>query len=152
MKTRNSVKRPSRFWFCLFGALLFTASVEIVFQRARAADDEQVAATYSRGVLRVSIPYQLPRAGAGRLTVEVLDPEDKVLGRSEQNVVASDGKGRWQAEIQLEKAPAVEDLAWHRVRYRFAYSGSQEAALRGTESISQILRMRWFTSWASNPI
>ena len=35
----------------------------------------------------------------------------------------------------------MEDLAWHRIRYRFAYGGSQEAALRGTESISQILRM-----------
>ena len=131
----------TRFWFCLFGALLFTASVEIVSQRVRAADDEQAAATYSRGILRVTIPYQLPRTGAGRLTVEVLDPEDKALGRSEQNVDASDGKGRWQAEIHMEKALAIEDLAWQRVRYRFTYSGSAEAALRGTESISQILRM-----------
>jgi uncharacterized protein YfaS (alpha-2-macroglobulin family) len=131
----------SRFWFCLFGALLFTASVEIVSQRVRAADDEQAVATYSRGVLRVTIPYQLPRAGAGRLTVELLDPEDKALGRSEQNVDASDGKGRWQAEIHMEKALAIEDLAWQRVRYRFAYTGSAYEALRGTESISQILRM-----------
>src|SRR5208337_4542450 len=31
--------------------------------------------------------------------------------------------------------------AWHRVRYRFAYMGSQDAAIEGTESVSQILRM-----------
>ena len=141
MTTRNGVNPRSRFWFCLFGALLFIASVEIAFQGVRAADDESIAATYSRGVLRVTIPYQLPRAGAGRLTVEVLDPEDRVLGRSERNVEAGDGKGRWQEEIQLEKPPTVEDLAWHRVRYRFAYTGAKDAALQGTESISQILRM-----------
>ena len=65
MKTRNGVESTSRFWFCLLGALLFTASVAIVLQSARAAEDEQAAATYSRGVLRVTIPYQLPRASRG---------------------------------------------------------------------------------------
>ena len=141
MKTRNGVKRMSKSWFCLLGAALSIASVEIVLQDVRAAGEGSLAATYSRGVLRVTIPYQLPRAGAGRLTVEVLDPEDGVLGRSERNVEATDGTGRWEEEIPLEKRPAVEDLAWHRVRYRFAYSGSQDAALERTESISQILRM-----------
>jgi uncharacterized protein YfaS (alpha-2-macroglobulin family) len=141
MKNRNGVKRPSKFRLCLIGALLFVASVEIVLRDVRAAGDESVSATYSRGVLRVTVPYQLPRAGAGRLTVEVLTPEDDVLGHSERNVETTDRNGRWQEEIRLEKPPAVEDLAWHRVRYRFAYSGSQEAALEGIESISQILRM-----------
>jgi hypothetical protein len=136
----NVPKRTSRFCLCLLGALLLIASVKIVLQDVRAAGDETVAATYSRGVLRVTIPYQLPRAGVGRLMVEVLDPEDRVLGRVEQNV-ETEGKGSWQQDVLLEKDLTVEDLAWHRVRYGFTYSGAKDAATEGTESISQILRM-----------
>ena len=134
MKIRKEIR------LCLLGALLFTAAVEMVFQDVRAAGDETVVATYSRGVLRVTLPYQLPRAGDGRLTVEVLDPEDRVLGRLEQHVEA-DERGRWQQQIALDTALPLEDLAWHRLRYRFTYGGEGGAALDDTESISQILHM-----------
>jgi uncharacterized protein YfaS (alpha-2-macroglobulin family) len=50
------------------------------------------------------------------------------------------GQGRWQDQIKLEKALPLDDLVWHRVRYRFEYDDKQTAALEGTESISQILR------------
>ena len=33
-------------------------------------------ATYSQGILRLTVPYQALQAGAGRFTVEVLNPED----------------------------------------------------------------------------
>jgi MG2 domain/Alpha-2-macroglobulin bait region domain len=51
------------------------------------------------------------------------------------------GVGRWQTEVRLDKAPALDDLVWHRVRYRFEYGDRSEMGLEGTESISQILRM-----------
>jgi hypothetical protein len=50
------------------------------------------------------------------------------------------GQGRWQDQIKLEKPLPLDDLVWHRVRYRFEYDDKQTAALEGTESISQILR------------
>ena len=34
----------------------------------------------------------------------------------------------------------MDDLVWHRVRYRFEYDDDKSAGLEGTESISQILR------------
>jgi hypothetical protein len=42
--------------------------------------------------------------------------------------------------MALAKAPALEDLVWHRLRYRFTYADHKEAAAQGTESISEILQ------------
>ena len=97
-------------------------------------------ATYSQGLLRVTIPYHALRAGVGRLTMEVLDPEDHVLARREQRVEVTDRQGRWQDEIKLDHALSLEDLVWHRLRYWFEYDGAEHVATEGTESISEILR------------
>jgi uncharacterized protein YfaS (alpha-2-macroglobulin family) len=129
-------------WFFVLAASLIIAPLLIVqsFQGAGSAPDESLVATYSHGALRVTIPYHAPHIGAGQLTVEVLDPEDKVLGSSERRVDVSVGKGQWREELKLATAPATETLVWHRLRYRFAYDDQKDAAIQGTESISQILR------------
>ena len=62
------------------------------------------AATYSSGSLQLTIPYQAPSAGTGRLVVEVPDPDDQVLGRAERQVSVSTGRGRWKEEIKLAKS------------------------------------------------
>src|SRR5258708_4483504 len=111
------------------------------FQTAPPANAGPAAATYSHGTLHATIPYQTPRSGAGLLTVEVLNPEDEVVGRAERRLAAGAQKGTWQEEIKLEKPLGIEDLAWHRLRYRFAYSDKTDEVVEGTESISQILRM-----------
>jgi hypothetical protein len=100
---------------------------------------------YSRGHLHArgsARDHSLSRCSLGRrkLTVEVLDPEDKVLGHAETQVSIGEGYGRWREDIRLDKALGVDDLVWHRVRYRYAYDDQKAAALEGTESISQILR------------
>ncbi|MGO9615806.1 MAG: MG2 domain-containing protein [Bryobacteraceae bacterium] len=122
-------------------ALLVLTSVAIIgtVYRAHAADSDTPTAIYSRGALHVEIPYTAPRAGAGVLTIEVLNPEDGVLGRSERRVSVAEGKGAWRADVKLDKQLATEDLVWHRVRYRFQYSGDAGAAIQGADSISQIL-------------
>jgi len=97
-------------------------------------------ATYSHGLLHVAIPYHAARGGAGQLTIEVLDPEDNVLGRVERRVEVAEGQGRWQDEIKLEKQLPLDDLVWHRLRYRFQYDGRNDARLEATESISRIIR------------
>jgi len=129
----------TRWW--LAAALLVFVSLGIVrsFQGIT-ADARTATVTYSNGTLHAAIPYQAARAGAGELTVEVLNPEDEVLGRVRRSATVSGAAGVWRDEIRLARALAVEDLAWHRLRYRFVYSGSQEAAIEGTESISEILR------------
>jgi uncharacterized protein YfaS (alpha-2-macroglobulin family) len=96
--------------------------------------------THSLAWLRLSIPYHAAHAGTGRLKMEVLDPEDQVLGSAERQMTVSAGQGRWQDEIKLAKPLPLEDLVWHRVRYHFEYDDVKLAGLGGTESISQILR------------
>jgi uncharacterized protein YfaS (alpha-2-macroglobulin family) len=101
------------------------------------------SATYVHGVLDLTIPYHADHAGAGQLTVEVLDPEDHVLGHIEQRVEVAEGKGQWRERVRLEKPLAIDELVWHRARYRFEYAdgkGAKSLRIEGTESISEILR------------
>lgn len=145
MEASDGCKSPSGLWLFLLPALLVAALLVItailaVQQFEAASPEARPGATYSHGVLDVTIPYHDARAGAGQLVVEVLDPEDQVLGRAEQHVDVAEGTGRWQEQIKLTKALAVEDLVWNRVRYRFEYSDGKSAAINGTESISRILR------------
>jgi uncharacterized protein YfaS (alpha-2-macroglobulin family) len=128
--------------FFLFTLTLFLALTALWGLRSfqASARPASTVATYSQGLLHLTIPYHSTRAGAGQLTMEVLDPEDNVLGRTERGAVVAEGPGQWQDTIKLEKLLPVDDLVWHRVHYRFAYDDQKIAALEGTESISQILR------------
>ena len=107
---------------------------------SQAPTEERLSATYSHGVVHAIIPYQAPYAGRGKLTVEILDPEDHAIGYAERTADAG-AKGVWREDIALTKPMPVEELVWHRLRYRFSYTGSQDAIAEDTESISQILRM-----------
>src|SRR5580704_4149176 len=138
---RNDSSRAwlSACWFVFLGTVMAGAMI-IATQPSGAANEEPVVATHSHGVLNVTIPYQAGHSGAGRLTVEVLDPEDQVLAREEHSVEISAGKGRWQQEIKLQNSLAYEDLVWQRLHYRFEYSDTKHEGLEGTESIAQIVR------------
>ena len=111
----------------------------IAMHCAQRAGCESVTATLSKDTLSIAIPYHAARAGSGELLVEILDPEDKVLGKAERNVKVVDGDGSLQQFVTADHAVALEDLVWERVHYRFAYSGEKSAAFEGTASISQIL-------------
>ena len=129
----NSVRIPLFF----FAGLLLLVPVIYSFTQA---SGESFIATYSRGALTVTIPYHASRAGSGRLVVEILDPEDQILGRAEQNVDIAKGDGNWRRDVTLEKPVSFDDLVWDRVRYRFEYSGDTSPAFEETKSISEILR------------
>jgi hypothetical protein len=122
-------------------ALLLTVSTLLLVHPFLGANGLPGVATYSRGVLHVSIPYHATHAGSGRLTLEVLDPENHVFGRIEKSVEVVPGASEWKEELKLDKAPALEDLVWHRLRYHFVYDDGRYADLQDTESIGQILRM-----------
>jgi hypothetical protein len=128
--------------FLLLASLLAIASALILktLQNAEAAQGSALTATYAGGTLRVTIPYHGLHSGAGQLSVEVLDADDVVVGKSERRVETGVGTGSWREEIMLPKPPSMDDLVWHRVRYRFLYADQKERAAQGTESISEILR------------
>ena len=137
MDTGDHPSNSARFILFTLTALLATLPLQ---QFHAAGAEPSAAATYSHGLLRLTIPYHAHSAGMGRLTIEVLDPEDDVVGRDERHAEIAAGHGEWQDEIKLEKPLPLNDLVWHRLRYRFKYDGGQSSELEGTESISQILR------------
>ncbi len=140
MDSGNQRVNPARLLIFIVAAFL-TITAFVALQPFQASGGSlATVATYSHGLLHLTITYGAVRAGAGKLTLEVLDPEDNVLGRVERHVDVVRGKGRWQDEIKLEKPLPLDDLVWHRVRYRFEYDDKTTAALEGIESISQILR------------
>jgi hypothetical protein len=99
------------------------------------------SATYSHGVLRVVIPYRAEHEGSGRLRVDVVDPEDRVIGQIERPDELAKGSSQLKAELKLDKPLALEELVWHRVRYGFRYDDPKVESLEGVESISSILRL-----------
>src|SRR5947207_3318505 len=139
VNARNERSNASRYLLAAGGALLLIA-VLVMIPSFYTASGATAVATYSRGVLHVSIPYRAGHSGPGQLVIEVLDPEDEVLGRVERRMEIVEGNGRWLQEIKLEKPLALEDVVWHRVRYRFEFNDKKDDAIEGTESISQILR------------
>ena len=130
----------SRFWLFLVPLALIIAGLVTVESFEAAGDESKPSVTYSNGTLHLAIPYDANQPGSGQLTMEVLDPEDQVLGRAQRRVDVVRGTGLWQEEIKLKKSLSIDELVWHRVRYRFEYSEGKGAAIEGVESISQILR------------
>src|ERR1700681_292590 len=128
--------------FTLVLVAAFLTMLGFVFQQPfqAASHVSSPVATYSQGLLRLTIPYEALHAGTGRFTVEVLDPEDQAIGHTQQQVKITARNGQLQSEVRPEKPLAIDDLVWHRVRYRFEYDDdAKKPDLEGTESISQIL-------------
>jgi uncharacterized protein YfaS (alpha-2-macroglobulin family) len=119
---------------------LFAIVISVAFLNSQIATDTAPVATYFHGTLKVTIPYDSPRAGAGQLSVDVLDPEDGVLAHTQKRITLTSGAGHWQEELKLNTPLLADDLIWYRLRYRFTYAVAHQPPLEGTESISQILR------------
>jgi hypothetical protein len=128
----------------LAGGLLALAAGSVALltslSQAQSKDAAPVSATYLHGVMHLAFAYSAPRGGEGDLIVEAVDPEDGVVGRFDRNVYVTAGHGFREQDLALAGAPAVEDLVWHRLRYRFIYRGDHEAAWQGVIAISRILR------------
>jgi uncharacterized protein YfaS (alpha-2-macroglobulin family) len=134
MQTRRYTLLLQRLLLLSLALLLLAAAYP------RPSEAHSATATFTHGVLSVSIPYQSERQGPGVLVAEILDPEDHVLGRTERAVAITKGDGAWQQSIAPAKPIALEDLVWQRVRYRFQYEDAGVPAISGVEAISRILR------------
>ena len=122
-------------------AASMTAGVMFLVLPFLGAKSAGSAASYSHGTLHLNLPYHAKHDGMGTLTIEVLDPENRTIGRVEKTAQIAEGNSQWTEEVKLEKALPVDELVWHRLRYRFEYEGEQYPGIENTESISQILRM-----------
>jgi len=120
--------------------VLFCGSVAVFTTFAQSGEAGPVHATYVHGVLHVETPFDAPRAGDGTLNIELLDPEDRVVGEVNTPVYVQARRGLPQQSIAIRGELPVEDLVWHRLRYRFAYKDEQKPALDGIVSVSRVLR------------
>lgn len=120
---------------------LLTAGVLFLASRSLSEPREsEPVATYSHGILHVSLPFLTPRNGSGELNIEVLDPEDRSVGTISQRISVRSGAGLPNENIAITGGLSMDDLVWHRLRYRFTYTGDAKPAFEGVTSISQILR------------
>src|SRR5258708_25154929 len=117
METSDGHTTPSRFWLLFIPALLAVATLVTVqnFQAAGGGSggNAGLSATYTHGILGLTIPYRAVRDGAGQLTVEVLDPEDHVLGSVARHIDVAQGQGRWLEQIKRGKPFAFRDVRLH---------------------------------------
>jgi len=96
--------------FITVAVLTITALLTVQLKQVEGSSPSP-AATYSHGSLHLTIPYQASSAGTGRLIVEVLDPNDHVLGHAEQQLSVSTGPGRWKDEINCGAFVSPSQLA-----------------------------------------
>src|SRR6516225_7221485 len=140
MKHGNPRRLSARFVIRFLAAIPTIAAFFALQAFHTSRDAPSTTAIYSHGFLHLTIPYRAALAGPGTLKIEVLDPEDNVLGHAERLVDVAEGQGKWQDEIKLEKELPLDDLVWHRVRYRFEYQDRRRATMADTKSISEILQ------------
>ena len=95
--------QPARYWILFTAGFLALMTAVFMTQSFVSASGETPVATYANGILHVSIPYKADRAGAGRLQIDVLNPEDEVLGHVEQPAIAVSGQGQWKADVKLAR-------------------------------------------------
>jgi hypothetical protein len=137
-----SLSKQTRVRICFgFVAALLVLWSALLTQPLPGADGGSGTATYSHGILHLTIPYHADRRGEGQLTVEVLDPEDHVLGELKKALEVAEGPSVWKEQVRLDKPLPLDELVWNRVRYRFQYQDTRLADLQGTESIFELLRM-----------
>jgi len=117
---------------------VFFALVFLLFQ-PDAARGQSLTAFYAHNELAVTIPYHVARAGAGTLSVDVLDPDGKILTHPRRQTRAQQGGGQWNVRLQLALPLPLEDLVWQRVCYRFTFDGDAKPTFEGTDSVSEIL-------------
>src|SRR5579864_4832295 len=129
-----------KLWAFIAAAVLVAAVLLSKDTVESAGPEQAIVATYTRGVLHLTIPFRAAAAGPGELTVEVLDPDDRVLGQTKKHFEPASVSGQWTGQVKFEKPVAIEDLVWQRVRYHFDYDNGKSSPLGGTESISTILR------------
>src|ERR1700676_50758 len=95
-RTMHADRIPLHRFFQFVFVILFSITM---VRSCLAADGASMTATYLHNALNLVLPYHVQRAGEGELIVEILSPEDAVLGIARRNVVAPAGDGVWKQEI-----------------------------------------------------
>jgi hypothetical protein len=102
-------RTPVRLCFGFVAALL-VFSAALFVQPFLGGNVAPGAARYSRGILHLALPYHADHRGTGQLIVEVLDPEDHVLGKIEKSAEVAEGPSVWREQIRLDKVLPLDPI------------------------------------------
>jgi len=123
----------SRVFQALAGlALLFAATVGN-------AESRTISVVYFRDALSFSVPYEAAHSGESELKLELLSPEDRVLGEVERWKRVAEGSAVWNARMTLREPMTLDKLVWQRVRYTLRYRDQAAPDLEEICSLSEIL-------------
>ena len=104
------------------------------------AQSAKLSLTAVHGGLALSLPYSGQHSGTARVTSEILDPEDRVLGHAETRVQITAPDGAINQFIVPANPIPSDDLPWERLHVRLQYDGDSNTAMNNTFAVSEILR------------
>ena len=98
--------RWSRTALVLFCAALATLLLTVAPRDEVFADDNELAAVYRNGSLEVNVPFDQGAAQSRALSLEILDPNDKLVARVVRSLSPSDNRPS-KVTIALDKSLAI---------------------------------------------
>src|SRR5579872_4980617 len=122
-----------RHWYPFLGILIFLATA------LGSEEPKTFSAVYSRNTLSLSVPYEAAHSGEAELRVEVLTPEDRIMGEAEHKANLAEGSRVWNAKVELNESMTLDELVWYRVRFTLRYENQTEPDVEDIRSLSEIL-------------
>ena len=125
--------RWSRTALVLICIAIATLLVTVAPRNEVFADDNELAAVFRSGSLEVNVPNEPGIVNNHTLSIEILDPNDKLVARVVRSISPSDNRAL-RVTVPLDKSFALEDLAWDRLKINTGDSSK-------IVSLSEILRV-----------
>jgi uncharacterized protein YfaS (alpha-2-macroglobulin family) len=98
-----------------------------------------ISANYFRDALTFSAPYEAAHSGEAELKLELLTPEDHVIGEVKRHKRVTEGSAVWNARMVLGEQMTLDELVWQRVRFTLRYENQTSPDLDEIRSLSEIL-------------
>src|SRR6202167_2381977 len=102
-------------------------------------ESRTISAVYFRDALAFSVPYEAAHSGEAELKLELLSPEDHVLGEVRRHKRVTEGSAVWNARMVLGEQMTLDELVWQRVRFTLRYENQTSPDLDEIRSLSAIL-------------
>src|SRR5437868_1012786 len=102
-------------------------------------ESRTISAVYFRDALAFSTPYEAAHSGEAELKLELLSPEDHVLGEVKSRKRVTKGGAVWNARMVLGERMTLDELVWQRVRFTLRYENQTSPDLEEIRSLSEIL-------------
>jgi hypothetical protein len=113
-------------------ALLFAATVGN-------AESKTISAVYFRDALSFSVPYEAAHSGEVEMKLELLSPEDRILGEVKRQKRVAEGSATWNARMVLRDPTTPDELVWQRMRFTLRYHDQTATDIDEIRSLSEVL-------------